>query len=264
MNRPILIAGAGAMGGAMIAGWRRAGLDASGLIIRDPQPGTEALAAAKAGARLNPPETELSAARWVILAVKPQAWRAIAEVLAPHLAADAVIVSVIAGIGAADLAGAFPGHPIVRAMPSLAVAIGAGSVTLWSAEPALAREAERLMAPLGAVSALTDEDLMHAATAASASAPAYLYAFIEALEGAAEAAGLPHAEARRMVRATITGAAALLAASGDDPTALRVRVTSPGGTTEAALAVLMGADGLPFLMDEAVGAATARSRELGR
>ena len=261
--RPILVVGAGAMGGAMIAGWRRGGMLAE-LIIRDPHPGAEALAAVKAGARLNPPEAELAAARWAVLAVKPQMWRAAAEGLEHRLAADAVIVSVAAGISAADLATAFPHHPIVRAMPTLGVAIGQGSIAYWSDNPSLAEEAEALFAPLGAVSRLDEEDLMHAATAASGSAPAYLYAFIEALEGAAATAGLPPAEARRMVRSTITGAAALLAASGDDPAALRRRVTSPGGTTEAALAELLGAEGLGSLMQRAVGAATARSRELGR
>lgn len=263
MKGPILVVGAGAMGGAMIAGWRRAGLLAE-LIIRDPNPGPEALAAASAGARLNPPEPDLARARWVVLAVKPQVWRTGAAALAPLLAAEATVVSVVAGIAAKDLADVFPRQSIARAMPTLGVAIGQGSIAVWSAEPGLAEPLRSLFAPLGAVSRLDEEELMHAATAASGSAPAYLYAFIEALEGAAATAGLPAAEAQRMVRSTITGAAALLAASGDDPAALRRRVTSPGGTTEAALAELMGPKGLGPLLQRAVGAATARSRELGR
>jgi pyrroline-5-carboxylate reductase len=261
---PILFAGAGAMGGAMIAGWRRAGaIAAPDMIIRDPKPGDAALAARDAGARLNPPVESLRTARTVIFAVKPQIWRAAAAELGPHLASDAAIVSVVAGVAAADLGQAFAGRPIVRAMPTLACAIGQGSIALWSADASLAVEFAGLFAPLGSVTTLADEDLMHVATAASGSAPAYLYAFIEALAAAAVRSGLPAADAERMVRATICGAAALLAESGDDPAALRQRVTSPGGTTQAALGVLMDHGALGALLDKAVAAAVARSRELG-
>jgi pyrroline-5-carboxylate reductase len=252
------------MGGAMIAGWRRArAIDASDMIIRDPNPGEAALAARDAGARLNPPEESLPTARTVIFAVKPQIWRAAAAELAPHLASDAAIVSVVAGVAAADLGQAFAGRPIVRAMPTLASAIGQGSIALWAADAALLAEFADVFSALGAVTALADEDLMHVATAASGSAPAYLYAFIEALAAAATRSGLPAEDAQRMVRATICGAAALLAESGDDPAALRQRVTSPGGTTEAALGVLMDHNALGALLDKAVAAAVARSRELG-
>jgi pyrroline-5-carboxylate reductase len=261
---PILFAGAGAMGGAMIAGWRHAGaIDASDMIIRDPNPGEAALAARDAGAALNPPEQALHTARTVIFAVKPQLWRVAAAELEPNLAPDAVIISVVAGVAAADLGQAFAGRSIVRAMPTLASAIGQGSIALWAADATLSGEIAALFAPLGAVTALADEDLMHVVTAASGSAPAYLYAFIEALQAGAAKSGLPVADAQRMVRATICGAAALLAESGDDPAALRHRVTSPGGTTEAALGVLMDHDALGALLESAVAAAVARSRELG-
>jgi pyrroline-5-carboxylate reductase len=261
---PILFAGAGAMGGAMIAGWRRVGaVAASDMLIRDPNPGPAALAAQEAGARLNPPDEALAAARTVIFAVKPQLWRAVAAQLEPHLAADAAIVSVVAGPAAGDLTLAFAGRPVVRIMPTLASAVGQGSVALWSADAALADEIAVLVAPLGAVTRLADENLMHVATAASGSAPAYFYAFIEALAAAAAKAGLPQEDAARMVRATLCGAAELLADSRDDPAALRRRVTSPGGTTEAALKVLMDHEALGALMERAVNAAVARSRELG-
>ena len=257
---PSLVAGAGAMGGALIAGWRRADAIAAGdILIRDPHPGSDALAAVTAGAALNPPD--LSPARTVIFAVKPQMWRAAAAELAPLIAPDAAVISVIAGVSARDLAEAFAGRPVARVMPTLAAAIGQGSIALWSADAGLAEDAAALFAPLGAVTRLADEELMHVATAASGSAPAYLYAFIEALEAGAAEAGLPADDAARMVRATICGAAALLTASGDDPAELRRRVTSPGGTTQAALAVL--APELPPLMARAVAAAVARSRELG-
>jgi pyrroline-5-carboxylate reductase len=264
MRLPILFAGAGAMGGAMIAGWRRAGaIAASDMIVRDPQPGPAALAAVEAGARLNPPDTVLGEARTVIFAVKPQVWRAAGAELQSQLAPDAVIVSVIAGVIAHDLVQAFAGRPIVRVMPTQASAIGQGSIAIWSAQPALVEEIAVLCAPLGAVTVLTDEDQMHAATAASGSAPAYFYAFIEALEAAAARAGLPADAAARMVRSTLCGAAALLAESGDDPAVLRRQVTSPGGTTEAALGALMDHNALGALLDKAVAAAVARSRELG-
>ena len=262
---PILFAGAGAMGGAMIDGWRRvAAVAAPDMLIRDPNPSPAALAAQDAGAMLNPPDEALAAARTVIFAVKPQLWRTVAAQLEPHLAHGAAIVSVVAGLAAGDLAQAFAGRPIVRIMPTLASAIGQGSIALWSADAALADEVAVLVAPLGAVTRLAEEDLMHVATAASGSAPAYLYAFIEALEAAAAKAGLPQEDAARMVRATVCGAAALLADGGDEPAALRRRVTSPGGTTEAALKVLIDHDALAALMERAVNAAAARSRELGR
>jgi pyrroline-5-carboxylate reductase len=248
------------MGGALIAGWRRT-IPAREILIRDPNPGPDARAAGEAGAMLDPSDEAIATARTVVFAVKPQVWRAAAADLAPRLSLDAVIVSVIAGVRAADLATAFAGRPVVRIMPTLACAISQGSIALWSADVGLADEAAELFAPLGAVTRLADEELMHAATAASGSAPAYLYAFIEALEAAAAEAGLPPEDAARMVRATLTGAAALLAASGEDPAELRRRVTSPGGTTAAALQVLQPE--LSPLMVRALAAAAARSRELG-
>jgi len=261
---PILFAGAGAMGGAMIAGWLRSeAIAADDMIVRDPHPGPAALAAVEAGAALNPADAALASARTVVFAVKPQLWRGVAAELAPRLAADAAIVSVVAGVAAADLGAAFAGRAVVRAMPTLASAIGQGSIALWSAAPALSGEIAALLAPLGPVTVLANEDLMHVATAASGSAPAYLYAFIEALEAAAVTAGLSPPDAARMVRATLCGAAALLAGSEAEPALLRTQVTSPGGTTEAALKALMDRDGLPTLMERAVAAAVARSRELG-
>jgi pyrroline-5-carboxylate reductase len=168
---PILIAGAGAIGGALIAGWRRVGAPAArGLMIRDPNPGPEARAAA--GAILNPADGELERARTLIFAVKPQHWRAVAAELAPLLAPDAAIVSVAAGVAAADIAAGFGGRRVARVMPTLAVAIGAGSTALWSADDDLAEATAALFAPLGAVTRLTEEDLLHPVTAASGSGPA--------------------------------------------------------------------------------------------
>ncbi|HEY8616654.1 pyrroline-5-carboxylate reductase [Phenylobacterium sp.] len=261
---PILMLGAGRMGGAVLDGWRRAGAyQASDLMIRDPAPGPQAVALEAAGARLNPPDAELARAKTVLLCVKPQLWRDAAAETSPWLASDAVIVSVAAGVKAQDISKEFGGRCVARVMPTTAAAIGQGTASLYADDPAALARAHALFEPLGAVVDLADEGLMHAATAVSGSAPAYLYAFVEALEGAGMAAGLPEKEARRLARSTLTGAAALLAQSGGEPAELRRQVTSPGGTTEAALNVLLGADGLPSLLREAVARAVKRSKELG-
>lgn len=264
MITPILMLGAGRMGGAMLAGWRKAGAFCGAeLMIRDPQPSEPALAAGRDGAVLNPPDSELARAHTVVLAVKPQMWREAAAEIAPWLAADAVIVSIAAGVRAGDIAKEFGGRCVARVMPTTAAAIGQGAASLYADDPAALARAHALFEPLGTVVDLDDEGLMHAATAVSGSAPAYLYAFIETLEAAGVAAGLSAKDASRLARATLTGAAALLAETGDDPAELRRQVTSPGGTTQAALDVLLGDAGLPPLMRDAVAAAVRRSKELG-
>jgi pyrroline-5-carboxylate reductase len=264
MVTPILMLGAGRMGGAMVEGWLAAGaFAAQDLMIRDPQPGPSALAAEAAGAALNPPEAELARARTVVLAVKPQVWRDAAAEAAPWLGSGAVVVSICAGVRSGDIAKEFGGRCVARVMPTTAAAIGHGTASLYADDPAALARAHALFEPLGTVVDLNDEALMHAATAVSGSAPAYLYAFIEALEAAGTQAGLSQAEARRLARSTLTGAAALLARTGEDPAELRRQVTSPGGTTAAALEVLMGEGGLPDLLRNAVAAAARRSQELG-
>ncbi len=264
MITPILMLGAGRMGGAMIEGWLAANAFAGGeLMVRDPRPGPSALAAEAAGAALNPPDGELARARTVVLAVKPQIWREAAAEAAPWLHADAVIVSIAAGVKSRDITREFGGRCVARVMPTTAAAIGQGTASLYADDPAALARAHALFEPLGTVVDLLDEGLMHAATAVSGSAPAYLYAFIEALEAAGAAAGLSPKDAQRLARSTLTGAVALLARSGEEPAELRRQVTSPGGTTQAALDVLLAAEGLPGLLREAVAAAVRRSKELG-
>ena len=262
MITPILMLGAGRMGGAMIEGWLKAGAFApADLMIRDPQPGPAADAAQ--GAAVNPPESELARARTVVLAVKPQVWREAAAEVASWLSQDAVIVSICAGVNSRDIAREFGGRAVARVMPTTAAAIGQGTASLFADDPAALSRAHALFEPLGAVVDLDDEELMHAATAVSGSAPAYLYAFIEALELAGATNGLSQGEAQTLARSTLTGAAALLARTGEDPAELRRQVTSPGGTTQAALEILIEAGGLPDLLRAAVAAAIRRSRELG-
>ena len=253
------------MGGAMIEGWAVGGpVGLDGLLIRDPHPGPEALAAAKEGAVLNPPDHELRRAGTVVLAVKPQMWREVAEAVAPHLAPNAVIVSVAAGVSIGSLAEVFGARDIARVMPTTAVAICQGAASIFAYSEDARDRAQDLFASIAETIDLEDEDLMHAATAVSGSGPAYFYAFVEALEDAGIRAGLPERAAILMAQATVTGAAALMASGDMSPPDLRAQVTSPGGTTtEAALKVLMGAGGLGALLDEAVAAAVRRSKELG-
>lgn len=257
---PILLLGAGRMGGALVAGWAKAGAFAAGdLIIRDPN----ADPAAFPSATVNPPLQALSAARTVLLAVKPQIWReAVADVV-PHLAPDAVIVSIAAGVRAADIAAAFGGRAVARVMPTTAVAIGLGTASIHADTDEARARAHALMDPVATTVDLDHEDLLHAATAVSGSAPAYLYAFIEALEAAGAGQGLDPVASAQLARATIVGAAALLGQGGEDPAELRKQVTSPGGTTAAALAVLMGEGGFGDLLPRALEAAVKRSVDLG-
>jgi pyrroline-5-carboxylate reductase len=261
---PVLMVGAGHMGGALIDGWRRAGVVAAPeLILRDPTPGAAAQKAARDGAILNGSAGALAKARTVVMAVKPQVWRISAREVAPHLARDATIISIMAGVAARDLAEAFPGRLIVRVMPTTAVAVLKGAASVWASEAQGRELAHRLFAPLGVVVDLPEEGQLHLATAASGSAPAYVYALVEALEAAGAKAGLAPAAARALSRAALIGAAALLEESGAEASELRRQVTSPGGTTEAALRELIGDGALGALMSRAVRAAAARSRELG-
>jgi pyrroline-5-carboxylate reductase len=262
---PILVVGVGHMGGALVEGWLRVkAFPARDLILSDPKPGHGAEAAVAAGARLNPPDADLNAAKTILLAVRPQVWREVAAAIAPKLDPAAPVVSVAAGVKHADLAAAFPGHALARVMPTTAVAVAKGAVSIFSPDPTARAAAHALFDPVATCVDLDDEGLMDAAVAVSGSAPAYLYALMEALAAAGEAEGLSAEASAALVRATITGAAALLDETGADPAKLRREVASPGGTTEAALKVLMGEKGLEPLLLETVKAAARRSRELGK
>jgi pyrroline-5-carboxylate reductase len=256
---PILLLGAGRMGGAMIKGWGLTkAFDPANLIIRDPHPSAEALTAGS----INPPDEILAAAKTVVLAVKPQMWKLAAVEVSPLLAPDATIVSIAAGIRLADIEQAFGGRRVVRVMPTTGVAIAKGVATILAHDDASRAVAHALFDPIAATADISDEGQMDAVIGVSGSAPAYLYAFIEALEAAGAGAGLEPDVAKTLARKTIISAAALLDASGEDPAELRRQVTSPGGTTQAALEVLMGPAGFPKLMPEAIAAAMRRSKEL--
>jgi len=258
---PILLIGAGRMGGALLDGWAiGSAFPVEQVGILDPSPGEAAMRAAARGSSLTP---DVGAARTVLLAVKPQLWREAAASLADRLAGEAVIVSIAAGVRTGDLASAFDGRRVARVMPTTAVAIAKGVASIFATDAEALARARGLFCPVARVVDLEDEGSMDAATAVSGSGPAYLYAFVEALERAGVSAGLSPEAAATLARATVEGASALMAASGEEPAELRRQVTSPGGTTAAALQVLMGADGLEPLLNKAVQAAVRRSRELG-
>jgi pyrroline-5-carboxylate reductase len=261
----IVLVGAGKMGSALLEGWLGLGVDPGGVTVIEPQPTPEITALAARGVRLNPtaaPERTDA----VVIAVKPQtAPEALASV-AGRIAPGAVVISIMAGRTVAFLEAALPaGMAIVRAMPNTPASIGRGitvAVPNTQVTPAQRDLAHRLLAATGAVEWIDDEALMDAVTAVSGSGPAYIFLLAESLARAGERAGLPASLAANLARVTVAGAGELLHRSPLDPATLRHNVTSPGGTTAAALEVLMSADGLDPLMERAIAAATRRSREL--
>lgn len=265
---PILLAGAGQMGGAMLSAWIDAGIPVHRLAVVDPRP-TDALIAQleAAGIALNPPAPARRHAEILILAVKPQLLDEAAPALAHVVGPGTVVVSVLAGKTLADLRRTFPGAgAVVRAMPNTPAAIRRG-ITGVAAEPQISqaqRAAVRtLLSAVGHVEWLDDEASIDAVTAVSGSGPAYVFHLAECLAQAGVAAGLDPAVAGRLARATVEGAGALMAARPEDaPESLRRNVTSPGGTTAAALAVLMRDDGLAALLEAAVMAAKRRAGAL--
>jgi len=261
----VVLVGAGKMGGALLEGWLGLGVDPTGVTVIEPQPSPQIAALAARGLHLNPaaPSTQADA---VVIAVKPQIAPEALGQIGGLVAPGAVVISIMAGRTLGFLAGALPaGTAIVRAMPNTPAAIGRGiTVAVPNAQvtPAQRDLAHRLLAATGAVEWIGDEGLMDAITAVSGSGPAYVFLLAESLARAGEKAGLPAGLAARLARATVSGAGELLHRSALDAAALRHNVTSPGGTTAAALDVLMAADGLDPVMERAVAAATRRSRAL--
>ena len=265
LDKPLLLVGAGALGSSVLKGFRIKGqITPSDVMIVDLKPGDEPQAWARDGARLNPPPEEWHKAATVMLAVKPQGWHAVAAILNGNLNPSAVLVSVMAGVKSANLHQAFAGHAVARVMPTTGVATGSGVASIFADTPQATAAAMSIFGPMARTVILNDESLMDSATAVSGSGPAYVYAFVRALERAGKATGLSSSHARDLARGTLISAARLLDQTGEEPDALIQKVASPGGTTEAALKVLCkdGA-GLDELLLAAVEAAHARSKELG-
>jgi len=268
-QRSVLLIGAGRMGSALIKGWIAAGRF-SPIHVVEPAPSAalKTLARKRAivlHAGLPQALPRLAA---VVLAIKPQVLKGEDTLLKALGQAGALVLSIAAGVGTPLLRQKVGrGGPLVRAMPNTPGAIGRGITVLCAGgklSPADRVLAEALMAALGETLWLRDEALMDAVTAVSGSGPAYVFLMAEVLAAAGRAQGLDAGIADRLARATVSGAGALIAADARPASELRKEVTSPGGTTEAALKVLMGFDGLEALMQRAVDAATRRGRELGK
>ncbi len=262
---PILLVGCGRMGGALLAGWRERGLAPS--VAVDPAPEASRLAGPDLQVVAEPPAIPpgfVPAA--VVLAIKPQAAAATVPAYA-GLASAAVVLSIMAGRtigGIRGLLGPTAGA-VVRAMPNTPAAIRQG-VTVACPGPGVAPAqralCESLLGAIGVVAWVDDEALLDPVTAVSGSGPAYVFLLAELLERAAIEQGIPADLARLLARQTVAGSGALLAASVEDAAALRRAVTSPAGTTERALEMLMAPDAWPAALSRAVDAATRRSREL--
>jgi pyrroline-5-carboxylate reductase len=258
---PILLVGFGKMGGAMLAGWRERGLEAA--VAVDPAapaaPGPEVIVVPDAAAI-----AENFAPAAVVLAVKPQNANASLPLFARY-AGSAVFLSIMAGKTVAGMRGLLGEAAIVRAMPNTPAAIRQGITVAFpgpGVSPAQRDLCDTLLQAVGQVAWVEDEGLIDPVTAVSGGGPAYVFLLAELLERAAVEQGIPADLARLMARQTVAGSGALLAASTDDAAVLRKAVTSPKGTTERALAVLMADEAWPALISRAIAAATTRSREL--
>lgn len=261
----LVLVGAGKMGSALLDGWLGLGLDPKRIVVLEPQPSATLAGLASRGARLNPDLGAIGEVAVVILAVKPQVAPEIVPGLKALAGPSTVVVSIMAGRTLGFLDAALPGAALVRSMPNTPAAIGRGiTVAVPNARVTAAQRAlaEKLLTAAGAVEWVGDEGLLDAVTAVSGSGPAYVFLLAESLARAGAAAGLPADLAARLARATVAGSGELLHRSPLDAAALRENVTSPAGTTAAALGVLMAPDGLDPLMRKAVAAATRRSREL--
>jgi pyrroline-5-carboxylate reductase len=261
----LVLVGAGKMGGAMLEGWHRLGLTFDNIVVVEPQPTPEIITLGQRGLRINP-SLDTIAATAIVIAVKPQVAPEVVPTLSGLVRDDTVAISIMAGRPLAFLEKSLPaGTALVRAMPNTPAAIGRGitvAVPNARVNDAQRRLADTLLRAVGEVEWVGDEGLMDAVTAVSGSGPAYVFLLAESLARAGAAAGLPAKLAARLARATVAGAGELLHRSSLDAATLRQNVTSPGGTTAAALDVLMAADGLDPVMTRAVAAATRRGREL--
>jgi pyrroline-5-carboxylate reductase len=262
----IVLAGAGKMGGAMLSGWLAQGLDATRIGVIEPYPSSDISALAVKGIRLNPSPKDIGAVATLVVALKPQMFREAGAMLKSFAGPTTLVVSIMAGTTIAALEEVCGGS-VVRAMPNTPAAIGRGitvAVAARNVSPAQRALADALLRATGSVEWVDDENLMDAVTAVSGSGPAYVFLLAEELARAGVEAGLPPELATKLARETVAGSGELLHRSDAPSATLRQNVTSPGGTTAAALEVLMGPDGLQSLLTRAVAAAAKRSKELAK
>jgi pyrroline-5-carboxylate reductase len=264
------LAGAGNMGLALLSGWLAQGLPPGRIVVQEPSPSPDAKAlAARQGIALQPTLAAGTPPPSVlVVAVKPQVMDEVFAGLAGRVSPRTLVLSIAAGRTIAGFERQLPAKtPVVRAMPNMAVSVGRGiTVCVPNAHVSSAERAacDGLLRAVGEVAWVDDEGLLDAVTAVSGSGPAYVFYLAECLAEAGVKAGLPPKLAQQLASATVAGAGELLHRSHDDAAMLRQRVTSTGGTTHAALQVLMADNGLAPLLREAVAAATRRSRELAK
>jgi pyrroline-5-carboxylate reductase len=266
MKGNVVLAGAGKMGGAMLSGWLARGLDPKRVGVIEPHPSAEIKALSAKGVRLNPSPADVGAVATLVVALKPQTFRDAGATLKSFTGSSTLVVSIMAGMTIASVSENCGGS-VVRAMPNTPASIGCGITVAVAASnvATVQREsADALLRAIGSVEWIEDERLMDAVTAVSGSGPAYVFLLAEELARAGAEAGLPAELATRLARETVAGSGELLRRSELASATLRQNVTSPGGTTAAALEVLMGPDGMQSLLTRAVAAATRRSRELAK
>jgi pyrroline-5-carboxylate reductase len=259
----LLLVGGGRMGSALLAGWREQGL--SQAVVVDPSEAAQALAGP--GVKVVASAEEIPAGfapAAVVLAVKPQNAAAVLPAYG-RFGGRAVFISIMAGKTVAGIGALLGGGAIVRAMPNTPAAVRQGVTVAYAGEGVSAAQrglAETLLGATGAVAWVEEEALLDPVTAISGGGPAYVFLLTELMEQAGLALGLPGELAKMMARQTVIGSAALMAASSETPEALRVAVTSPGGTTAEALKVLRADDAWPKNFLDAMKAATERSHAL--
>lgn len=262
----VLLIGAGRMGGALLKGWLARGVKPITVVEPKPSAKLRALAKKKQIALFAAPSQVTKTPSVCVVAIKPQVLKGEAATLAGFAKDGALMISIAAGTPVMALTKAWGAKArIIRAMPNTPGAIGAGITGMYAAKgvtPADKKRATSLLAALGDTEWVGKEGLIDSVTAVSGSGPAYLFLMVEALTDAGVAEGLSKVQAEKFARATVAGAGALLAADKSPASALREAVTSPGGTTAAALSVLMAKDGLTTLMKRAVKAARKRAQEL--
>ncbi len=262
----VLLVGAGKMGGALLEGWLTHGLSPANIAVLDPAPPADMATFLKEQKIERMPRPGAFMPDAVVVAVKPQVAGEVVPKIAAFLRPKTLVLSIMAGRTMASLEKDLPpGSLIVRGMPNTPASIGRG-ITVAVANHYVCTGtkvyATELLSAVGAVEWIEDEALMDAVTAVSGSGPAYVFLLAEALAQAGVDAGLPPELAGKLARETIAGSGELLHRSSLDAAQLRENVTSPGGTTAAALEVLMGKDGFQSLLQRAIAAATKRSREL--
>jgi pyrroline-5-carboxylate reductase len=267
LSGTLVLVGAGKMGGAMLEGWLKGGAQASRIVALDPAPPPEVKALIEtSGVRLNPDVSTIHDAEVVIVAVKPQLMEDVLPGVVSLKASKPLILSVAAGKTIASFERHFGADAaVIRTIPNTPAAVGRGITAMTAnrhVSPAQMAMARSLLEAVGEVVTVENEAMIDAVTAVSGSGPAYVFYLTECLAAAGEKVGLPKDLAMQLARATVAGAGELMRQSGTEAATLRQNVTSPKGTTYAALQVLMAENGMQQLFDEAIEAATKRSREL--